>query len=194
MSVKLPELHELTPLFQLLAKRKSIRRYSKDPLKLDELSRVLWATYGLIDRRRRVVPSAGATYPLEVFVVVKNVEGLKPGIYKYNEVDHSLYLVREGDFSRDLARACLDQSWVREAPVNIVITAIPEKTTSWYGERGLRYIHLEAGHVGQNIYLAATELGLGTVAVGAFYDDEVLKLLGLRENHLVLYVFPVGKP
>ncbi|MEM4914156.1 MAG: SagB/ThcOx family dehydrogenase, partial [Desulfurococcaceae archaeon] len=93
-----------------------------------------------------------------------------------------------------LSRACLDQRWVREAPVNIVLVAYYERTTRWYGERGFRYIYMEAGHVGQNIYLAATEMGLGTVAIGAFEDDELLKLMGLGENYIALYVFPVGKP
>lgn len=193
-TIKLPEPDTSTPLFQLLTKRRSIRKFRKEPLKVEELSRILWATYGLVDKKRRVVPSAGATYPVEVFVVIKNVEGLRPGIYKYSEQDNSLILVKEGDYSRELARACLDQSWVREAPVNIVITAVPERTTGWYGERGFRYIYMEAGHIGQNIYLTSAETGLGTVAIGAFSDKEVAELLGLGRNYMVLYIFPVGRP
>lgn len=194
MEYKLPVPDKSTPLFQLLLKRKSIRRFRKEPLKLEDVSKILWATYGLVNKRRRVVPSAGATYPIEVFILAKDVEGLKPGIYRYIEQEHSLVVVKEGDYSRDLARACLDQSWVEQAPVNVIVVARYRKTTDWYGERGLRYIYMEAGHIGQNIYLAAAEGGLGTVAIGAFYDDEVAELLGLGKEYLVLYVFPLGKP
>ncbi|MEM0001893.1 MAG: SagB/ThcOx family dehydrogenase [Desulfurococcaceae archaeon] len=191
---KLPEPDKTTSLSQLLIRRKSIRKFRREPLKLTDLSRILWATYGIIDKKRRVVPSAGATYPMEIYVFVRNVENMKPGIYKYVENEHSLLLIKEGDYSKELARACLDQSWVREAPVNIVITAYYEKTTGWYGERGFRYIYMEAGHIGQNIYLASAESGLGTVAVGAFKDEEIASLIGLGEEYLVLYVFPIGLP
>lgn len=193
-TVKLPSPDMNKLLAHLLVKRKSIRKYGKDSVDLTTLSQLLWYTYGLIDGKRRVVPSAGATYPVEVYVVVKNVVGLEPGIYKYNEYNHTLELVKQGDYSRELARACLDQSWVRNAVLNIVLVARYEKTTGWYGERGFRYIYMEAGHIGQNIYLAAAEMGLGTVAVGAFNDDEVLGLLGLGEEYIALYVFPIGKP
>lgn len=192
--VKLPEPNKETCLSQLLLKRKSVRKFKKEPLRLSELSQVLWASYGLINKRRHVVPSAGATYPVEIYLVVRDVEGLKPGIYKYNNQEHLVQLVKEGDYSRDLARACLDQLWVKEAPVNIILVALHEKTTSWYGERGFRYIHNEAGHIGQNIYLMATEMNLGTVAIGAFNDSEVLKIIGLDAKYIALYVFPVGKP
>lgn len=193
LEVKLPEPNKSTPLSQLLLKRRSIRRYGRGSLKLEELSQILWATYGLVDKNRRVVPSAGATYPIEVYVFVKNVENLKPGIYKYNEDKNTLILMREGDFSGDLASACLNQEWVYRAPVNIVLVAVYERTTSWYGERGFRYIYMEAGHVGQNIYLASTELNLGTVAVGAFHDEDVKRIIGLRDEYIVLYVFPIGR-
>lgn len=190
----MPEPIKDTPLSQLLLRRKSIRRYKSDALSLSDLSRILWSTYGLIDKRRRVVPSAGATYPIEIYVFVKNVVGLKQGIYRYDEFRNALIQLKEGDFSRELAKACLDQSWVREAPINIVIVAKYEKTTSWYGERGFRYIHYEAGHIGQNIYLASTELGLGTVAIGAFIDEGIAELLGVGKEYIILYVFPIGKP
>ncbi len=191
--VRLPEPDKSSPLASLLLKRRSVRRYADTPLTLRELSQVLWATYGFVDYERRVVPSAGATYPVEVYVVVKSVESLEPGVYRYDERRHSLVLVKKGDYSSDLARACLNQRWVKAAPVNVVLVAYYEKTTGWYGERGFRYIYMEAGHIGQNIYLAATEMNLGTVAVGAFDDDEVKKLLGLGDEYIVLYVFPVGR-
>lgn len=192
--VVLPKPDTSSPLMELLLKRKSVRKYADEALTLNELSKLLWATYGLVDSKRHVAPSAGATFPIEVYVFARRVEGLEPGIYRYDDRGHKLVLVKKGDFSRELSRACLDQRWVREAPVNIVLVAYYERTTRWYGERGFRYIYMEAGHVGQNIYLAATEMGLGTVAIGAFEDDELLKLIGLGENYIALYVFPVGKP
>jgi SagB-type dehydrogenase family enzyme len=193
MKIKLPEPDKSKPLAKLLVKRKSSRKYTLSPLKLEELSQLLWATYGLVNSRRRVVPSAGATYPVEVYVFVKNIEGLKPGIYKYNEHEHSLILLKEGDYSKELSYACLNQDWVYTAPVNIVIVALYERTTSWYGERGFRYIYMEAGHIGQNIYLTCADLNLGTVAVGAFHDEEIKRIIGLGNEYIVLYVFPVGK-
>jgi len=193
LEIKLPEPNKSTPLSQLLLKRRSIRKYGRGSLKLEEISQILWATYGLVDKNRRVVPSAGATYPIEVYVFVKNVENLKPGIYKYDENRNTIVLVREGDFSKELASACLNQDWVYKAPVNIVLVAIYERTTSWYGERGFRYIYMEAGHAGQNIYLVSTELNLGTVAVGAFHDDDVKRIIGLGDEYIVLYVFPIGR-
>lgn len=194
MEIKLPEPDKSTPLSILLLRRKSIRKYRREPLTLNELSKILWSTYGLVDKRRRVVPSAGATYPVEIYIVAKNIADLEPGIYKYDEYSHSLLPIKKGDYSKQLADACLGQAWVREAPVNIVIAAKYERTTNWYGERGFRYIYYEAGHIGQNIYLAATELGLGTVAIGAFSDDQVSDLIGLGKDYIVLYVFPIGKP
>jgi SagB-type dehydrogenase family enzyme len=193
MEIKLPGPDKSSPLFKLLVKRRSIRKYAKQPLRLEELSRILWATYGVVDSRRRVVPSAGATYPVEVYVFVKSVEGLKPGIYKYSEHEHSLLLIKEGDYSKELSSACMGQEWVRAAPVNIVIVAVYERTTEWYGERGFRYIYMEAGHIGQNIYLACAELDLGTVAVGAFHDEEIKRIIGLGDEYIVLYVFPMGR-
>ncbi len=159
---------------------------------------MLWSGYGCVDEfcERRTVPSAGATYPLDLYLVAYpgGVTGLSPGIYRYDGYKNGLWLVRMGDFRREMYRACLDQSWVRDSRVNIVITVVPERTTSWYGERGIRYIYMEAGHSGQNIYLVATLLGLGTVTVGAFYDDMIRDLIGLPSNNMVLYVMPIGYP
>ncbi len=193
MEIGLPAPDKSTPLAQIILKRRSIRKYVAKSLRIEELSQILWATYGLVDKRRRVVPSAGATYPVEVYVFVKNVEGLRPGIYKYDEYKHSLVLVKEGDYSRELASACLDQEWVYSAPVNVVLVALYERTTKWYGDRGFRYIYMEAGHIGQNIYLVCAEMNLGTVAIGAFYDEDIKRIIGLGDEYIVLYVFPVGK-
>ncbi len=179
---------------EAIQKRRSVREYSERPIKLEHISQILWAAQGITDpvRKFRAAPSAGATYPLEVYVVVKNVEGLKPGVYHYNPHQHTLDLIKEGDYSYELYEACLKQEWVLKAQANIVITAIYERTTSRYGERGIRYVHMEAGHVGQNIYLQATALGMGTVAIGAFYDDAVEEIVGAQPNERALYVYPLG--
>lgn len=192
MSIPLPPPQE-TPLTRLLRERRSIRRYSNKPISLLELSYLLWAAYGRVGDRY-TVPSAGATYPSKIYVVAERVEGLGQGIYFYDTDTHSLKTVKHGSYGSQLANACLGQRCVRDAAANIVVAAIPEKTTAWYGERGLRYVYMEAGHIGQNIYLGATELGLGTVAVGAFNDEEVAKILDLGEGEIVLYIFPVGRP
>lgn len=188
---------------EAIAYRRSIRNYRSEPLSIEQLSQILWATYGVSNpsRELKTSPSAGATYPLEVYVIVKtnsvklkNDSYLEPGVYRYDWREHKLILVEKGDFSRELARACLEQSWVANAPVNIVLVAVFERTTMYYGERGYRYVYIDTGHAGQNIYLESTALGLGTVAIGAFYDDEVSKVVGLKENEKPLYVFPIGVP
>lgn len=178
--------------------RRSIREFEDKPLTIDQLSQILWAAQGISypPDEFRTAPSAGATYPLEVYVVIgeNGVEGLKAGIYHYLPKRHAIELRIEGDFRERLYRACLFQSWVLKAPVNIVITAVYRRTTRIYGERGIRYVHFEVGHVGQNIYLQATALGLGTVAIGAFYDEEIKKILRIEKDEEPLYVFPIGVP
>jgi len=183
--------------------RRSIREYTDDPVKVEDLSMILWAAYGISETRwgLKTTPSAGATYPLEIYVVIgeRGVAAggryLKPGVYKYDPFTHSMRLVAEGDFRKELARAALGQEWVEEAPVNIVICAVFERTTRVYGERGrVRYVPMEVGHAGQNIYLMATALGYGTVAVGAFYDDDVARVIRARPNEVPMYIMPVGVP
>ncbi|AIF68690.1 nitroreductase [Palaeococcus pacificus DY20341] len=179
---------------EAIAKRRSIRSYKNEPLTLEQLSQLLWASQGITEERRkfRSAPSAGATYPFETYVVVGNVDGLTPGVYHYDPFEHSLTLIKEGDFREDLKKAALNQDWVGKAAINIVLVAFYERTTNYYGERGVRYVHMEAGHIGQNIYLQATALGLGTVAVGAFHDDEVAEVV--ETEGAPLYIFPVGIP
>jgi len=185
--------------------RKSIREWLSKPLTIEQLSMILWAAQGVVEDYRgwlrRAAPSAGATYPLEVYVVVgsnsvlvEDGKYLQAGVYKYDFRRHSMRLVVSGDRRLALWEASLHQDWVRDAPVSLVICAVYERTTSRYGERGIRYVLLEAGHVGQNIYLMATALGLGTVAIGAFYDDEVSKTISAAKNEKPLYIFPVGVP
>ncbi len=183
---------------EAISRRRSVRSYADKPLSLLHVSQLLWAAQGITDPARglRAAPSAGATYPLEVYVVVGagGVIGLEAGVYRYYPESHEIKLVKLGDLRKMLAEACLGQSWVREAPVSIVITAVYERTTSRYGERGERYVHMEAGHVGENIYLECVSLGLGCVVVGAFYDHDVARILAIPAGESPLYVIPVGFP
>lgn len=170
--------------------RRSIRTYKDAPLTLKEVSQLLWASQGTVASGRRAAPSAGATYPLEIFFVAGNVEGLKQGLYRYKNKEHSLELIREGDFRKPISDRALRQDMILKAPATIVVSAVFERTRARYGARAERYVHMEAGHVGENIMLQATALGLGTVPVGAFIDSEVKSVLGIKEDPL--YLFPVG--
>lgn len=173
--------------------RKSVREFKDLPLSINELSQILWASQGKVKSNRRSVPSAGALYPLEIYAVCGNVKGVEPGVYKYDLRRHGILKILEGDKRASLALAALSQSWVKNAPLSIVITAVFERTTAKYGERGIRYVYMEAGHVGQNVLLQAVALRLGAVPVGAFFDDEVKKVLGIPKNEQPLYIIPIGK-
>ncbi len=185
-------------LEEAIARRRSVRDFTPEPLSRSQLSQVLWAAQGSTDASRglRASPSAGATYPLEVFIVcgVNCVEEIGDGIYHYNLEDHSLTLHHKGDVRVELAGAALDQEFIYQAPIDIIICAIYERTRRRYGARTERYVHMEVGHTGQNIYLQATALGLATVAIGAFDDEQVRKVLRLDEQYQPLYIMPVGKP
>lgn len=199
----LPEPRSGLSVEEALISRKSIREYSGRPINLSDLALLLWAAQGITEYDgwyRRTAPSAGATYPLEVYVVVGEggvLSGngyLAAGVYKYDTLRHSLLLVKTGDVRSELWDSALRQDWVRDAPVSIVICAVYERTTRRYGERGVRYVHMEAGHAGQNIYLMAAALKLGTVAVGAFDDEAVARVVGVQRGEEPLYIFPVGVP
>jgi len=195
-TIKLPQprYESEVSVEEALLRRRSVRDYTGEPLTLEEVSQLLWAAQGITaDWGGRTAPSAGATYPLETYLVVGDVEGLEEGIYKYNPHRHELCKVLDGDKRVELARAALEQDWVKEGAVDIVLTAVYERTTVRYGQRGTRYVHMEAGHAAQNVYLQAVALNLGTVVVGAFYDDQVKKVLRLPEEERPLYIIPVGK-
>lgn len=179
---------------QALQSRRSTRTFSPDPLSLEEVSQLLWAAQGIKFGVFRTAPSAGALYPLEVYVVVGNVEELAAGVYHYDPATHSLREVLQGDVRRSLSRAALGQKWAGRGAIALVIAAVYERTTKKYGERGIRYVHMEAGHASQNVYLQAQALGLGTVLVGAFRDNKVKKVLQLPDEHQPLSIMPVGKP
>lgn len=179
---------------EAIARRSSVRSYTEEPLSLDQVSQLLWAAQGITHGGRlRAAPSAGATYPLELFIVVGSVEGLDPGIYRYEVGNHSLQHYMQGDQRQKLASAALGQNFIAQAPVDIVMCAIYERTTDHYGQRGVRYVHIDTGHAAENLSLQAVALGLATVMVGAFHDDEVSSVLCLNNEMKPLYIIPVGK-
>jgi SagB-type dehydrogenase family enzyme len=194
--IKLPEPgHDsLTSIEQALLKRRSVRDYKDEPLTLTEVSQLLWAAQGITDPRDfRTSPSAGALYPLEVYVVVGNVDDLSDGIYKYKPHEHELERIKEGDKRTELCIAALGQSSIKDGAIVMVFSAVYERTTQKYGERGIRYVHIEVGHAAQNVYLQAVSLNLGTVVVGAFQDDAVKMIINMPDEEYPLYIMPVGR-
>lgn len=180
-----------------IANRRSRRDYGQQPISLAALGQLLWAAGGITEPASgfRSAPSAGATYPLELSVVVgePGVEGLEAGIYRYRPDDHSLSMVRIGDHQRALRQATVDQEWVEAAAVNLVLSAVDERTTDRYGQRGSRrYVPMEAGHAGENVYLQAEVLDLAVVSVGAFDDDRVRSILDLPSKQRPLSIYPIG--
>jgi SagB-type dehydrogenase family enzyme len=181
-------------LEEALRSRRSQRSYSNETLTLDEISQLLWAAQGVTSPRGyRTSPSAGALYPLEMLVVAFDVDSLPAGVYRYVPSEHSLVREREGDLHSELAEAALGQRWVRDAAAVLVFAAVYERVTGVYGNRGVRYVHMEVGHASQNVYLQCETLGLGTVSVGAFHDSEVAGLLGLPSDQRPLCLMPVGR-
>jgi SagB-type dehydrogenase family enzyme len=185
---------------EALHTRRSIRTFSDKTLTQEQVSQLLWATYGVTmvsssGREYKTAPSAGATYPLEIYLMAGNVDGIAPGLYKYNPGRNTLIQQQSGDLRKKTSDACLGQKMIAEAPVSIVFSAVYERTTARYGKRGEdRYVCMDLGHAAQNTYLQATAMGLGTCAVGAFEDDQLLKVLKLPDNEKVLYLMPVGYP
>ena len=183
-----------TSVEQALLERRSVRSYTGKPLTLAEVSQLLWAAQGITNARGgRTAPSAGALYPLEVYLLAGEVTDLPAGIYHYKSNDHSLTQVVEGDRRQALYKAALNQNPVKDAAAVIVITAIYERTTVKYGERGIQYVHMEVGTVAQNIYLQAVSLDLGTVFIGAFHGDQFRNILHLPQTEVPLGIMPVGR-
>ncbi len=188
-----PEIGSGILLNQAIYNRYSCRKFSSRNLTLKQVSLLLWAAGGR-SRSQRTNPSAGATYPLEIYLISGKdcVENLAAGLYWYMWQQHALELKIEKDLRKEIADACLRQNFISSAPVSILISAQYERTTSHYGHRGIRYVHMEAGCVCQNIHLEAVSLGLGTVMVGAFYDQELKAVTKIDYQPLV--IMPVGHP
>jgi SagB-type dehydrogenase family enzyme len=180
-------------LKEALAKRKSVREFASEGLTKSEISQILWAANGLaqtdqITGATRTAPSAGALQPLEIYLITKDA------LFHYQPAEQKLSRLKKGDLRYELSQAALEQTAVKDAPVDIVITAVYERTAVKYRERAERYVLLEAGHAAQNILLQAAALELGGVTIGAFKDEQVQKVLSLPQNHKPLYVMPVGHP
>lgn len=193
-----PKVRGTVSLEETIKKRRSRRNFLDKPLTLEQVSQLLWAAQGITDERTgfRASPSGGACYPLDIYLVIgkNSVEGLEAGVYRYLVSNHSLEIHLRGDKRRALALASLGQMFIARAPISIVTTVEYSRITSRYGQRGVRYAHIEIGHVGENIYLQTEALGLGTVAIGAFSDGMVAKVLSLPKGHEPLYIMPVGYP
>ncbi len=183
-------------LFDLLEDRSSVRRFSPDFVPLPLFSSLLWSVYGFTSEGRRVVPSAGAIYPMRVYASVKRVEGLAPGLYLYLPREAELLPVSQREASRELASCCFGGGrHVMESAFCLVLVALYGAICEVYGERGVLYAHQESGHMAQNAYLAAAALGLGVVAVGAFDERRARSALGLSERDAeALYLLPAGFP
>jgi SagB-type dehydrogenase family enzyme len=180
---------------EALETRRSVRDYVDRPLSLEALSRLLHAAQGITEQRLgfRAAPSAGALYPIELYVVIHRVSGLASGTYHYAVQEHALEALQPGDFRGRVTQAGLYQQFLGQANVCFLLSAVFQRTRWKYRERAYRYVLLEAGHVGQNLYLAATSMGLGACAVGAFLDSQLNDLLGLDgAAEGVLYVVSVG--
>jgi len=195
-TIELPEV-SLTgdgSLEQLLSQRRSIREYAEGAVSLNDVGQLLWAAQGITNARGfRTAPSAGALYPLELFLVVGEVNHLSPGVYHYRPDGHQLQKVVVDDQRKDLERAAGSQDWIKQAAVVIVVTADYERTARKYGSRAKRYVHIEVGHAAQNLLLQAEALNLATVPVGAFSDDEVTRILQLPDDLEPLMLLPVGR-
>jgi SagB-type dehydrogenase family enzyme len=188
MSISLPKPIKKgeKSLEECIYERESIRYFKAKTIEIEKISQLLWATQGN-KGEKRTVPSAGATYPLEIFVNLRD-----KGFFNYNFKKHSLELITEEDLSIKLARASWDQNFIAEAYMNIIICAEFSRTTARYGERGVKYVFIEVGHCAQNIHLEAVALGLASVPIGAFEDEQIKQVLNLPKKIEPLYIIPVG--
>jgi SagB-type dehydrogenase family enzyme len=198
VDLPLPPPPEGIPLEVAIAQRRSVRDYAARPLALDEVSRLLYYTNGITDRRDptlafRAAPSSGALFPVEIYPVIFNVAGVAPGVYHYHAERHQLQLVRAGDFRREVFEAAVSQEMVLHSSLVLVLAGMFSRVHFKYVDRSYRYILLEAGHLGQNVYLAATALGLGPCGIGAFFDDALDRLLALDgHDETTVYLLAIG--
>jgi len=197
LSLKFPS--QSLPVGEAVKLRRSIRSFSPRPLSLDDLSFLLWASTGVQRKEQgyefRTVPSAGALYPIETYLIVNNVEDLEKALYHYNIEAHALEELKVGDFAEKIAHAALEQKMCIKAPVVLIWTAVFERSKWKYAQRAYRYVYLDAGHIAQNLALSATGIGLGSCQIGAFFDDEINQIIEVDGvNESVLYLSVVGHP
>jgi len=191
-----PQLEGEMSLERTIAMRRTVRSFDGRMLSLRQVSQLLWSAQGITGAAgvKRAAPSAGALYPMDLYMAAGagSVEGLDAGVYHYKPERHSISLGRETDPRREVAEASLSQTWMAQAPLNLVITAEYSRITPKYRQRGLRYAMIEAGHIGQDIFLQAQALSLAAGIVGAFDDEKLIRVLGIKETHEPLLVMPVG--
>ena len=188
-----------TPIWEAMGRRRSVRDYRRAPLQASELSQLLWASQGVTrrigDYELRAAPSAGALYPVETYLSVQTVEGIDSGIYHYDVRGHALERLQAGDFRTGVADAALEQGFLAEAAVVFAWTAVFPRSKWKYRQRAFRYVYLDAGHIAQNVALAAVAMGLGSCQIAALYDDEVNAILGVDgKEESILYLTAVGRP
>ena len=186
-----------TSLYDALKNRKSIRSFNNKAVSKEVLSYLLWSSTGISRKTEsfefRTAPSAGALYPIETYLVVNNVEDIKPSVYHYSIKKHYLELLKEGDYSVEIAEAALGQKMCTKAAVVFMWTAVFERSKWKYDQRAYRYIYLDAGHIAENLALTATSLGLGSCQIAALYDDEVNEIIGADGiDESVIYMSVVG--
>jgi len=186
-------------LWEVLKTRRSVRAYTRDPMSIENLSQILWATQGITgsvgEYKLRTAPSAGALYPIETYLLINRVDGLKPGLYHYDVETHQLDILKLGDYSREVRSGALDQQIAERASVVFIWSAIFQRSKWKYLQRAYRYIFLDAAHIAQNLALAAEGLGLGSCQIGALYDDYLNELLDFDvRDECVIYLSSIGKP
>ena len=196
MKLPQPKTEGTVSVEQAIRQRRTVRVYDPKALELDQLSQLLWAAQGVTGRHgfKRAAPSAGALYPMDLYAVIGSqcVRQLEAGVYRYVADGHMLERIADKDVRSDVARASLSQAWMAEAPLNVVITAAYHRVTGKYGQRGVRYALIEAGHVGQNLFLQAEALGLNAGIVGAFHDRRLAEVLLLPVRNEPLLIMPIG--
>jgi len=197
--VMLPKPQTDSDLSVLITSRRSKRAFDDSEMPFDDLSKILFLTQGVTktagDRQFRAVASAGNGHPFNNYILVNRVKGLRNGLYFYNHSSHSLDLMKDGELSEELTKACLGQKMINTCQVVYIQTAVTSRTTSRYNERGYRYIFLDAGHIGAQTQLVCQELGYGSCNIGAFLDDEVADFLGVKPPHEIpVYMTVIGKP
>jgi SagB-type dehydrogenase family enzyme len=196
MTLPPPKAEGQISVEQAIKARRTVRSFGSRSLTLDQLSQLLWAAQGITEDGgyKRAAPSAGALYPMDVYAVVGAdlLKGVAAGVYRYVPTGHKISLIWEGDIRKELAKAALSQMWIADAPLDLVITAQYDRAASKYGKRAVRYAMIEAGHIGQNIFLQAEALGLGAGIVGAFDDKDVIRVMKIPKDHEPLLIMPVG--
>ncbi len=196
MKLPQPKTEGTISVEQVVAQRRTVRAYSSQAIAQDQLSQLLWSAQGITGSSgyKRAAPSAGALYPMDVYAVVgrDGVARMEAGVYHYEPKGHRLTPITGQDLRNQVARASLSQMWMAQAPINLVISAEYSRATGKYGRRGVRYALIEAGHIGQNLFLQAEALGLKAGIVGAYHDEQLIEIMKIPRSHEPLLIMPIG--